>query len=295
MSSVHSASTWRGYIELARPANVATALADVLAGFAVTGLANRGALPGLLLATACLYAGGVILNDVFDRNLDQQERPERAIPSGRVSVRGASIAAVILLGIGLVSAGLAATDGGPVALGVVAAVVLYNAWSKHRPLAGPLNMGLCRGLNFWLGMAASPGTIADHGLLGLLPMAYIAAVTLLSRGEVHGGDRATATVAITTVVGVIAALTILSVGAEVSVTGALLLTTALAWRIVPALDAARRIPSADTVRHAVRTGVLSLVLLDGVIAAAYAGMIYSLALLATAFLAGRLAREFAVT
>ena len=41
--------------------------------------------------------------------------------------------------------------------------------------------------------------------------------------------------------------------------------------------------------------MLSLVLLDAVIAAAYAGMIYSLAVLATALLAGWLARLFAVT
>ena len=78
---------YRGYLELVRPANVATALADVLAGYAVAGLGNPG-LGWLLLSTACLYAGGVVLNDVFDRDLDRIERPERPIPSGRVSVGG---------------------------------------------------------------------------------------------------------------------------------------------------------------------------------------------------------------
>src|SRR5215213_5958422 len=61
----------RAVLQLLRPANVATALADVLAGFALAGLGNRSALPWLLLATAALYAGGIVLNDVFDRELDR--------------------------------------------------------------------------------------------------------------------------------------------------------------------------------------------------------------------------------
>ena len=86
---------YRPYLELLRPANVVTALADVLAGFAIAGLGNRAALPWLLLATAALYAGGIVLNDVFDRDIDSSERPERPIPSGRVSV-----AAAAALGVG---------------------------------------------------------------------------------------------------------------------------------------------------------------------------------------------------
>ena len=81
---------YRPYLELLRPANVVTALADVLAGYAVAGLGDRRALYWLLGATACLYAGGVVLNDVFDRDIDRRERPERPIPSGRVSVAAAS-------------------------------------------------------------------------------------------------------------------------------------------------------------------------------------------------------------
>src|SRR5262245_28086746 len=92
--------TLRGYVELLRPANVITALTDVLAGFAIAGLASPKALPWLLLATACLYAGGVVLNDVFDRRIDANERPERPIPSGRVPVRHAA-----LLGGGLLVVG----------------------------------------------------------------------------------------------------------------------------------------------------------------------------------------------
>jgi len=56
-----------------------TAVADGLAGFAAAGLGNPGALPWLLASTACLYAGGVALNDFFDRELDLIERKEIVI------------------------------------------------------------------------------------------------------------------------------------------------------------------------------------------------------------------------
>src|SRR6188472_1418057 len=90
------------YLELVRPANVATALADVLAGFAIAGLVPWRALPWLLVATSCLYAGGVVLNDVFDRQIDAIERPERPLPSGRAGVGSATAlgAALLTLGVG---------------------------------------------------------------------------------------------------------------------------------------------------------------------------------------------------
>jgi 4-hydroxybenzoate polyprenyltransferase len=69
----------------------------------------------------------------------------------------------------------------------------------------------------------------------------------------------------------------------------------LVWRLLPAFLATVRDPSPGPIRRAVRTGVLSLVLVNGVIAAAYAGIIYSLAVLATGLLAWWLARRFAVT
>src|ERR1041385_8386665 len=84
------------YLQLMRPPNLVTANADVLAGFAVAGLPRFDLLPWLLVATTCLYAGGVVLNDVFDARLDACERPERPIPSGRVAVRSAAVFGTVL-------------------------------------------------------------------------------------------------------------------------------------------------------------------------------------------------------
>ena len=64
---------FRAFLELMRPANVITALTDILAGMAIVGF-TFGTLdyqfwPVVFLgiSTMCLYAGGVVFNDVFDQ------------------------------------------------------------------------------------------------------------------------------------------------------------------------------------------------------------------------------------
>jgi len=280
------------FLQLVRPANVVTALADVLAGHAVAG----GGAPGLawlLLATACLYAGGIVLNDVFDRAIDRVERPERPIPSGQIRWQTAALAGGLLLAAGAVFAALANVAALAMALAIALAVLLYDGWTKHLALVGPANMGLCRGLNLLLGVAAAPDALARSWPLALVPLTYIAAVTALSRGEVHGGRRGTAVFALISLSVVLTALLVLSGSARSW--GGLALTGVLGWRVLPPFAAAYRHGDAPRIRHAIRTGVLSLVILDAVIGTTYGGPWYGVAILATGIVAGALARVFAVT
>jgi hypothetical protein len=173
--------------------------------------------------------------------------------------------------------------------------VLYDAWSKHHAFLGPLNMGLCRALNLVLGITAVPAALAGHWPLALLSLVYIAAVTLLSRGEVHGGKRGTAALALISLAGVIGALIVIALGAEGRSGVALVLTAVLAWRVLPPFWTVYRDSRPAMIRRAVKAGVLSLVLVDAVISAAYAGPFYSAGVLATAILAALLARLFSVT
>ena len=183
------AAMLRAYLQLLRPANVATALADVLAGFAIAGLGNRHSLPWLLLATAALYAGGIVLNDVFDREVDRLERPERPIPSGRIRTAHAAALGGGLLALGVAAAAAANPTALLVALAIAACVLLYDAWGKRHAAIAPLNMAMCRALNLLLGVAAVPAALAGAWPIAAVPLLYIYAVTAISRGEVHGGSR----------------------------------------------------------------------------------------------------------
>jgi 4-hydroxybenzoate polyprenyltransferase len=283
------------YIELIRPANVVTALTDVLAGYAVAGLGNHTALPWLLASTAGLYAGGVVLNDVFDRDLDRVERPERPIPSGRVTARAAATFGGGLLAVGVLTAAIAGPIAGMLAGLISGFVLLYDAWGKRQGVFGPLNMGICRGLNLLLGAAAVPAALASNWHLAFLPLLYITAVTALSRGEVHGGRPTIAAFALISLSLVLIGLLVLALTHPVPSWAGALVTLVLGWRVLPVFWTAYRDPVPARIRQAIRTGVLSLVLLDAAIAATYAGALYALVVLATGLGAAWLARIFSVT
>ena len=287
-----SGRAW-AYLTLTRPANVVTALADVLAGAAAAG--TLAGLPWLLPATAALYAGGVVLNDVFDAALDARERPERPIPDGRVTRAGAAALGGGLLALGVLAAGMVSTASLAVAVGIVTAVLSYDAWAKHQGLAGPLMMGACRGLNLLLGVSAAPAALGALWPLALIPVAYIAAITAVSRGEVHGGGGRTGWLAVGLIGAVLAVLAALGIAGSQPAWAALPFVALLAWRVLPPFVAAARHPQPALVGAAVRAGVLSLILLDAALAAAFAGPLHGLAVLALWPLSLGLARLFAVT
>ena len=122
-------------------------------------------------------------------------------------------------------------------------------------------------------------------------------MTAVSRGEVHGGKRPVAAFALISLGLVLLALLWLSspLGAHGLSPAGLVLTAVLAARLLPPYVRVWQRPAPQTIRQAVRTGVLSLVLLDAVLGAVYGGPLYSGAILVTALAAGWLARRFAVT
>ncbi len=284
----------RPYLALLRPANVVTALADVLAGYAAAGVPVPVTVHWLLGATACLYAGGVVLNDYFDRDLDRIERPERPIPSGQIPASRAAALGAALLGTGVALAAAVNAASLAVAAGIAALVLLYDTWGKHYLVIAPMNMGLCRALNLLLGVSAAPGALAANLPLAGIPLAYIAAVTAVSRGEVHGGDRRIAAGALVSLGLALTGLAIVVVASRHAVWAGIVLA-ALVWRVVPPFVQVLRTVRALDIRRAVVRGVLSLALVNTVIGTALAGPAYGGVVLATALAARWLARRLAVT
>ena len=281
-------------IELLRPANLVTSAADVLAGFAVAGGVNLRVLPWLLVSTIGLYGGGVVLNDVFDVELDSRERPERPIPSGRISIRAASILGVGSLTVGVAAAGFSSLVSGLLALSIAISAVLYNSWGKRHTRIAAINMGACRGLNLLLGMSAVPVVLGQRWWLAAIGFIFVAAITAVSAGETHGGTQFSGGLALALIALVIAALVALGLGAPRSV-ALLPFGLVFAWRVVPPFVRAFRVPDAGRSRAAVRVGVLNLIVLDAAIGAAYSGLIYGLVVVSLLAVAATLARLFAVT
>ena len=300
---------WRGYLELMRPANIVTAWADILVGFAASGsgmifakLINGEAsfsilipLAWLLLATTGLYGGGIVFNDVFDAELDAKERPNRAIPSGRVSRKNATLLGSILFVIGIIGAFQVSLLSAAIAIFITLSCLLYNSLAKHHPFFGPLNMGLCRGSNLLLGVSAVPAMIGERWYLALIPVLYIAAITAISQGEVHGGKKITGGLALLLIAIVLTAVLALGLSGEYTAIAALPFAVLLAIRVLPNFIKAAREPIAENIRNAVKIGVLSLIVLDATVASGFAGLYYGLLVLILLPISMKLAKVFAVT
>lgn len=192
------------WLRLFRIPNVFTALADIFVGYAIVQQAFTPVVPLVLLlvASACLYTAGMVLNDVFDVEQDTRERPHRPIPSGAISFGTARAVGFALLGTGvLLGAAAGIAPGSPAALpwrsGVVAlalaiSVVLYDMVLKRTP-AAPVVMGLCRFFNVLLGASIAsaddlgpasfafftPGQLIVAAAIGV----YVVGITLFARTE----------------------------------------------------------------------------------------------------------------
>ena len=172
------------YLRLLRFSNAPTAVADILMGVAVATGSFDPAVRTLLLIAASLaiYHGGMVLNDVVDRDKDQEERPDRPIPSGSVSRKLATLLAGILLTTGTflgVYLGLV-NDSAITTLSACllpVTVIAYNSRLKSTWL-GPWLMGGCRALNGMLGLGLASSLSL---ILAISPgvLLYIAGVTLL--------------------------------------------------------------------------------------------------------------------
>jgi hypothetical protein len=283
------------YLRVIRPPNLATAAADILAGYAVAGQAISWMLFPLVCSGVALYAGGVALNDYFDRHLDATERPERPIPSGRIPASRVAAIGVLLLVFGVVAACSVSRGSGMLAIAIAACASLYDSWAKNLQVAGPVCMGLCRGLNLLLGISAAPSALSAWWFLAFVPIGYIAGITVMSRGEVKGGSRRSVLLAGALYAVVFGAILALGYAAEFRWPWAGLMLIFLGIRILPAVWRAWKCPDAPHLRAAVRSGVLSLIVLDAAIAAGFAGPGYGFAVLALLAFAALLARTFAVT
>lgn len=179
------------WLRLLRIAALPSALANVLVGFL---LANESWQPTmqlvwLLLSSACLYLAGMVLNDVFDVEVDRQQRPSRPLPSGSISLSTARGAGFGMLALGIVFAALASTMSLCFAVAIAVAVYLYDGPLK-RTVAAPVLMGCCRMLNILLGAssaAAIPTVVLWYAVaIGV----FITGVTLLAKREAEDSQSA---------------------------------------------------------------------------------------------------------
>ena len=298
-------TTIRAYLQLLRPANIITSIADVVAGIIIAHTWNSGEFIQspitlnsfwLILSTIGLYGGGIVLNDVFDAKLDAKERPERPIPSGRAKKQSAALFGVLLLIFGILTAWQVSMSSAIIAFSVAVLAVLYDAWGKHQEAFGPINMGFCRGGNLLLGISILNAAIEPCLALTIIPVVFITAVTMVSRGEINGGNRpaifAGGLLYFFVILFLLGGRYIYAVYMPLFSLPFVLLFAWLVYR--PLIKAYKTLKPAD-VGKAIKFGVLSLIVMDAGLAAGFAGSEYGLGVLLLLPLSMFTAKLFAVT
>lgn len=286
---------------MVRPANVVTSVADVWAGAAISGAMSPELFKDtwqrvllLSLSTTCLYGGGIVFNDVFDANLDRVERPERSIPSGLITIHQAATFGTVLLAAGIILAGLSNIKSGIIAVAIAFFAFLYNKFSKHNPFFGPLNMGFCRGLNLLLGMSVIFALLSTWYMLGVIPVFYIFSITMISRGEVDGGNKKSLCIAAVLYAIVTGSILFFSYLNNKLVLSGIFLIPFL-WMIYKPLFKAIQNPIVKNIRTAVKAGVISLILMDAAWAVTFGNIYAAIGIVCLLPISLWLAEFFAVT
>lgn len=313
-------SPWLPYLRLMRLPNVFTAMADIAMGFLFvhdvkTISTDWPVLAVLLGASSLLYTAGMVLNDVYDLEVDRQERPFRPLPSGQVPLGFAiRLGYALLIGgvlLGAVAGWLPdAKQASPWRSGIVAtvlaiAVIAYDGWLKNTPL-GPLGMGLCRLLNVLLGMSvagiavpANETLLTYHHSSWLIATGlalYITGVTWFARSEATQSSRLHLILATLVIAGGIALLAMLPrlTHPEKPMIGsdniAYLLFAVLSLPMLRRALVAISNPEPANVQGMVKHCILSLIVLDAAITMLTSGAFPGLAiaaLLAPSLLLGR--------
>ena len=294
---------WYFILLIMRPANIITAIADIIAGIAIIGYFSpetfdQGAiLPIVLLsiATAGLYGGGIVFNDIFDLEQDKINRPERVIPSRKLSLKAARNLGISLFLIAIFAAFCVSVFSGIIAISIMLSALLYDKYGKHNKFLGPVNMGLCRGLNLILGMSILTPIDIKYYFIGLLPILFISAITLTAQKETKGKNKLAIAFAMVLDATIIIGFWLISKHFDFSMKNALFFL--LFWYGINTIAKANAIAknSPKFIMKAVKIGVLSLIPLNASYVAGFSSVTLALLTLSLLPISLFLSKKFPVT
>lgn len=183
------------YIEILRPGN---ALMGAISIILIAIIDKTISIPIVLAMIAVFFetAAGNVINDYFDYNIDLVNKPERPIPSGRISLKNGRNYAYLLFLAGTLCGFLISYLTGnwiPFAIVLIADVVLYlYAYKlKATPLIGNLAVGFMTGFGFVFGgfTINNPDIVMTSIFLGFFAFVMTTAREIIKDIEDVEGDK----------------------------------------------------------------------------------------------------------
>jgi len=184
------------YVEILRPGN---ALMGAISIILVAIIDKTISIPVILAMLAVFFetAAGNVINDYFDYNIDLINKPERPIPSGRISLKSGRNYGYFLFLAGTICGFLISfltNNWIPFIIVLIADVVLYlYAYKlKATPLIGNLAVGFMTGFGFVFGgfTINNPSIIMTSIFLGFFAFVMTTAREIVKDIEDIEGDKA---------------------------------------------------------------------------------------------------------
>lgn len=183
------------YIEILRPGN---ALMGAIAIILVAIIDKTISIPIILAMIAVFFetAAGNVINDYFDYKIDLINKPERPIPSGRISPKNGRNYGYLLFLLGTICGFMISyltNNWIPFAIVLIADIVLYlYAYKlKSTPLIGNLTVGFMTGFGFVFGgfTLNNPDIILTSIYLGFFAFVMTTAREIVKDIEDIEGDK----------------------------------------------------------------------------------------------------------
>jgi geranylgeranylglycerol-phosphate geranylgeranyltransferase len=151
---------------IARPLNVAIAgLSILVAAALVEPFAFSFAIISAMISAMLITAGANVVNDLCDVDIDRINRPQRVLPSGRLTPAAAQAYTIFLLACGIFFSIFINAAAATIALGSTALLIVYSFRLKRQPLTGNLAVSLVTAVAFIY------GALAAHSGLSARPLA----------------------------------------------------------------------------------------------------------------------------
>jgi len=186
----------RDYLVLVRLPNLFTLPSNILVGIsAISSLAFTltSFIQFLLLVTisVLLYCVGIVLNDLYDFDIDKKERPNRPLPSGKISRRSAIVLVVIFSTLALILSLLVSFSTLVISSILFLTIFGYDKYLKNTH-AGPLTIASARVMNILLGTSVSFRSVDSYSQIVtltfvlIITFVYVSLIGFISRYEVRG-------------------------------------------------------------------------------------------------------------
>ncbi len=175
------------YLEIIRPLNAVLAVIAVLLMAIISGNFTGDVFMACLVVFIVTGAGNSV-NDYFDHKIDAINKPERPIPSGRISLKAAGVYSLVLFIVGVTLAFAISLIPGIISFLSAILMIFYAYNLKRRCLIGNMSISFLTGLSFVFG-GVVVGEIVVSVYLGFFAFLMTMAREIVKDMEDVEGDR----------------------------------------------------------------------------------------------------------